>query len=112
LTNVRPCLPADPDAPPPVLPYALTDGEQVLLWILDPHYNYPDGALETTPRVLSGGHVVLPGLPAGRYTVEWWDSWEGKPADSTDLRVARDGNLHVALPDFQVDIAARINRQK
>jgi|APSaa5957512622_1039677.scaffolds.fasta_scaffold05949_4 hypothetical protein len=108
LANVRPCGKVVTDTPPPVLPYALTDGRQALLWVIDPRFNYPNGAKEETPVVLHGGAVSLPGLPVGRYAVEWWDTRSGAPIGRADVAESQRGNLPLILPDFRVDIAARI----
>ena len=48
-------------------------------------------------------------LPAGRYQVQYWDTYEGKVTNSVQLSADRDG-LRVDLPKIATDIALRIER--
>lgn len=110
LTQVRPCAatsaPVDAST---VLAYALSNGRDVLLWAIDPRFNYPEGATESDPPRMSGAQVALPGLPDGMYAVIWWDPCQGAAAGTAVARSA-DGVLTLALPEFRVDIAARLRR--
>lgn len=108
LTQVRPCAEASQEpASPPVLAYALSNRRDALLWALDPRFNYPEGAAEKDAPVVSGARVALPGLPDGRYAVTWWDPWKGAPCGQTEA-TSQQGLLTLPVPDFRVDLAARI----
>ncbi len=107
ITGALPCAMVRPPDDPQVLAYAMTDGKQALLWIIDPSYNYPNGAKEDHPQPLAKGAVSLPGLPDGNYEIEFWDTWQGKVTGTLQAS-ANEGNLRVEFPAFQVDTAARI----
>ena len=107
IEGALPCETASPADEPKVLAYAMSDGRQVLLWVIDPSYNYPDGAKDAKPQSLAGATVRLPGLPDGAYEIEFWDTWKGKAAGRSRAEVVG-GKLPVAFPSFQVDTAARI----
>jgi len=90
-----------------VLACAMGDGAQTLLWIIDPDYNYPNGAQDATPRTLAKVEVNLPGLPDGACDIEFRDTRAGKATGTTQAKAAG-GNLRVEFPTLQVDTAARI----
>jgi len=92
-----------------VLAQALSNGRDALLWVIDPRFNYPEGVGEAEAPVVSGAQVVLPGLPDGRYVVTWWDPWQGAPCGQAAV-TSRQGALWLPLPDFRVDLAARVVR--
>jgi hypothetical protein len=107
VAGALPCEMESPKDEPKVLSYAMTDGKQALLWVIDPNYNYPNGAKDDDPRTLSGATVRLPGLPDGTYELEFWDTWGGQ-ATGKARGQAKAGSLLVAFPPFQVDTAVRI----
>jgi hypothetical protein len=102
-----PCEIAAPSAEPKVLGYAMGDGKQALLWVIDPNYNYPNGAKDNSPRTLSDATVPLPGVPDGDYEVEFWDTWAGQVTGIV-AGESKGGVLLVSFPPFRVDTAARI----
>jgi len=92
--------------PEDVRALALSDGKRALLWAVDDRYAYAKGAREeATPH--AGGVVTLQGLPDGTYAVSWRDTERGDVVTETDAKCTG-GNLEVALPEFSVDIAARV----
>jgi hypothetical protein len=95
--------------PGTVLAYALGNGREALLWVIDPRCNYPLGATEAEPAALSGAQVTLPGLPEGNYAVTWWNPWQGAVSGTATARSAH-GALRLQLPDFRIDLAARLRR--
>jgi len=110
LSRARPCGAAPEVAgAPAVLAYGLSDGRDALLWVIDPRFEYPQGATEADPPVVNGAQVTLPGLPDGRYAVTWWDPWQGA-AMGTAVVSSTQGGLTLQLPDFRVDLAARVKR--
>jgi hypothetical protein len=72
-------------------------------------YFRTDDGQPLVPPVLTGAQVVLPGLPDGDYAVTWWDTWRGAAA-GTATASSRQGALRLRLPDFRVDLAARVRR--
>ncbi|MDX9980124.1 MAG: DUF5060 domain-containing protein [Lentisphaeria bacterium] len=110
IAGALPCEALRPANEPTVLAYAMGDGEQALLWIIDPAFNYPDGALETEPKPIRA-RVELPGLPDGGYAVEFWNTWTGQ-ATGTAKAHSANGRLAIEFPEFQVDAAARIRPER
>jgi hypothetical protein len=106
IAGALPCEVLRPADGPTVLAYALSDGKQALLWIIDPAFNYPNGALEDEPHPMQA-RVELPGLPDGDYQVEFWDTWTGQPTGTVKAH-SLGGKLTVVFPAFRVDTAARI----
>ncbi len=49
----------------------------------------------------------LRGLPAGRYTVEWWDTLTGQVLCTDTVTADATGTLRLRVPDFVNDIAGK-----
>ena len=58
--------------------------------------------------VVQGSEVVVPDLTPGMYAVEFWDTTAGTVIDSASLTTQEDGSLHIALPDFNKDVAIKV----
>lgn len=88
--------------------YGLTNGKEAILWAQNAQH-YWKNLFEKKPILpITGAETVVRGLPAGRYTVEWWDTWQGKVV-SREVAESRDGALTLRLPDISTDMAARIH---
>lgn len=83
----------------------MTDGKTTLLWLLDERYEYPNNAtVEAEPLV--EGTLNLP-LPDGPYDITWYDTTAGQTI-STQHAASQDNSLTLQIPQFRVDIAAKI----
>ena len=94
----------------PVLPFGVASRDEALVWLLDRACDWPDGALETSPKPVTGAKVTLVGVDDGRWSVEWWDTLEGRCVASGEATTLG-GTLPLAPPPFQVDIAARLRKR-
>ncbi|HNX05693.1 MAG TPA: hypothetical protein PKI32_09335, partial [Opitutales bacterium] len=54
--------------------------------------------------------LVLPGLAKGKWDVELWDTWGGKPIQTFRVRVPASGEARVALPAIEKDLAVKLRR--
>jgi len=51
--------------------------------------------------------LAVTGLRDGRYRLEWWDTWQGKP-QRTEQAEARAGRLSLNIPPLATDVAVKI----
>lgn len=93
-----------------VLPFGMAGRNEALIWLLDRACDWPEGALAANPPPVTGAKVALLGLDNGTWSVEWWDTLEGKCLESVK-NVASSGILRLEPPAFKVDIAARLKKQ-
>ena len=101
--------PAEKDGP--VIPFGVSAHDEALVWLLARSCDWPDGALEATPASVTGATVTLLGVGDGRWSVEWWDTLEGKAVSSGEA-TASDGALGLEPPAFRVDLAARLRKRQ
>jgi hypothetical protein len=93
-----------------VTPFAVASTDKALVWLLDQNSDWPDGAAAASPPPVTGAKVTLAGLEDGPWTVEWWNTLEGKRLAASDA-VASGGSLVLEPPAFQADIAARLKKK-
>lgn len=79
------------------------------LWVFDA------AAMEVLPEerfapVITDASLRLE-LPAGAYTVEYWDTYSGRVISVSTARALPDASLVINLPDFRRDIAVKIRYQ-
>jgi hypothetical protein len=91
-------------------PYGIAADNEAFVWLLDRAYDWPEGAMEETPKPLGGATVTLLGAADGAWTIEWWDTLAGKRLLSTEA-TASGGSLRLEAPSFQADVAARLKRR-
>ncbi len=90
--------------------WAVATPREALVWVLNPAMNWPEGANLENPAPVTGAKVSVEALEPGRYTVEWWDTLEGRCVAESESDL-RDGKILVSVPDFGIDLAARIRRK-
>jgi hypothetical protein len=93
-----------------VKPFGISSRTEALVWLLDRAADWPDGATNAAPPSLAGAKVVLAGVDDGTWSVEWWNTAEGKRMTAAEA-VASDGRLRLEPPAFQADIAARLRKK-
>ena len=93
-----------------VKPFGVASRQEALVWLLDHASDWPEGATNATPPSVTGIKVALTGLEDGPWSVEWWNTLEGKRVASEDATISG-GSLQLAPPAFQADIAARLKRK-
>jgi hypothetical protein len=64
-------------------------------------------SLDSKPSV-SGQQLELSGLAADTYTVEFWDTWAGRPMGSPVTVTSAGGPLRLELPGFEGDLAVKV----
>lgn len=92
-----------------VTPFGVAAGDEAFVWLLDKAFDWPNGASDAAPSPVAGAAVTLRGLDDGPWTIEWWDTLEGKRVSTAQV-VASDKNLRLEAPSFKVDIAARLKK--
>lgn len=87
--------------------YGLTNGKEAILWAHNPQHNWKNVAEKRPVAEIKGAVTPLKGLPAGRYTVEWWDTWRGRILRRDSVTAGANG-LPLRFLAFRTDLAARI----
>ncbi len=90
---------------PDVAALGLHAGRTAVLWLHHRQCNWRTVLEGREPETLADLRVSLPGLPAGRYRVEWWDTYTGEVL-RTDSATAARGALPLQPPPFARDVAA------
>ena len=85
-----------------------TGKDRAYLWIADTRATWWDQVVDKEqPGQIEGATITIPGLDAGNYRVEWWDTYEGKII-RTDKISPAEGPLQISVPLFRKDIACKI----
>jgi hypothetical protein len=81
-----------------------------LFWIRHHDMSWYNLAVEgKSPPLVERGKLILPGLPPGRYRVEYWDTEEGKRFRTEELTASNDRPA-VSLPDFRGELAMKLRK--
>lgn len=95
--------------PPTLRAMGLCGKANTLVWVQNLEsmwYNWKDGA----PRPIRGAELKLQGLPAGRLTVRWLDTWTGQTLQTADVE-SKDGVVSLRVPPVSRDLACRLTRR-
>jgi hypothetical protein len=87
--------------------YALGNGSQAIAWIQNARHHWKNAfekqAVSATPKA----RMQVSGLPAGRYRLEWWDTYRGTPLRAENVS-CEGGNLQFELPELAADVAIQL----
>ncbi|QDU71544.1 DUF5060 domain-containing protein [Mucisphaera calidilacus] len=84
------------------------DGLLACLWLRDEGYSWASRQqAEEELGPIQPCVVRLGDLPAGRYRVEWWDTFEGRVIATTDAR-GDDRGVVIEVPVFMKSMAAKV----
>ena len=78
---------------------------RALCWVWSPAY-FTQRAIGED-EAPAAARLTIPDTPAGRYTVEVWDTHSGQPVATFEAE-STDGTLQCELPPFVGDIACKI----
>ncbi len=95
-------------------------GDDVLIWLRSDEYTVQaveaaakkagvSGAYNYRQPALNGLTITLPEMVDGAYTVRWYDPQGARWLDAAEA-AAQGGRLVIAVPDFNRDLAARIEK--
>ncbi len=75
------------------------------LWIFDHTANWSSRIIEKQPpRIVAGARLSIHNLPAGTYSVEWWDTRSGKVIQQMEVNIPQE----IQIPPFSSDIACKV----
>ena len=91
-----------------VLLVGLATGERAYLWLFSPQASWRRAVVEEhVPEPIRGQELFVEGLAEGEYRASWWDTRQGDVLQEVRLR-AEGARLRLAVPDFERDVACRI----
>ena len=88
----------------PLRAHALRTDTSAYLWLHNRLSTWPTERRARKLLPVSAMTTKVHGLPDGPYRVEWWDTWAGKAASSSEATSAR-GILPLPIPTVERDIA-------
>jgi hypothetical protein len=92
--------------PSEIVPVGLAAHDRAYLWLFDTAASWKNIA-QTVPTPVRKADLVVEGLDDDLYRVRWWHTREGRTLEETSLR-SEAGRLRLSVPDFERDIACRI----
>src|SRR5262249_230971 len=92
---------------PSVNLYGLTDGRRAILWAQNALHTWKNAADKKPIPAIREAVTTVRGLPPGRYTIAWWDTWKGV-VTKREAASCVEGALPLRLPDLETDVAAHI----
>ena len=87
--------------------YGTVCGREAVIWAQNPAHNWKNVLDKKPIAPLIGANVALRGLPAGRYTLTWWDTESGVPL-KTETADCNANGLLLRLPPLERDAALHI----
>lgn len=87
--------------------YGTVCGREAVLWAQNPQHNWKNVLDKKPIAPIVGATVTLRGLPAGRYSLTWWDTWNNVPL-KTETADCNANGLLLRLPTLERDAALHI----
>ena len=87
--------------------YGTVRGREAVIWAQNPAHNWKNVLDKKPIAPIIGASVTLRGLPAGRYALTWWDTWNGVPL-KTETADCNANGLLLRLPPLERDAALHI----
>jgi hypothetical protein len=110
---VQPAEIAD-SAAEPLGALGMQNASEARIWFYDTRMYRTGGARERmapVARPIPTRTASLDGLRTGEYTVEFWDTWKGRPLANGKSKVRHDAPIfEIKIPPFERDLACKINR--
>jgi len=82
-----------------------------LIWVQSPHYIWSKVyATNYKPYIYKDARLIVKNIPAGNWSVEEFNTQNGKTVSSKDCKVGKDGKLKIDMPDISWDIAYNLKK--
>jgi len=94
-------------APPALRAIGLQGPQLVLLWLQNSQHTWHNAIQKLTVPVIRDGTVTISGLRDGAWSVEWWDTYQGRPTGRAEV-TARDGQITLTVPLLATDTACKL----
>jgi len=96
---------------PPLKAWAVAGKTTAVAWVrLEARTWRRICALKEQPPPAPPSVLILPGLSAGDWQAELWDTWKGEPVQSFRVSVPVSGEARIALPAIGQDLAVKLTR--
>ena len=96
---------------PPLTVWAITGKSTAIAWVRVEGRSWRRVcALKERIPAAPPSVLVLPGLAKGKWNVELWDTWGGKPIQNFRVKVPSSGEARVALPAIDKDLAVKLRK--
>ena len=83
-------------------------GNHACFWIYNMDYQWHTSKGGRLVEPITAMSAELRGMPAGRYTAQWWDTVSGQIVRTDNVTADASGALRVCVPDFINDIAGKV----
>ena len=87
--------------------YGTVSGREAVIWAQNSAHNWKNVFEKKPIAPIIGATVALHDLPAGRYSLTWWDTWSGVPL-KTETADCNANGLLLRLPPLERDAALHI----
>lgn len=87
--------------------YGSQQGRNAILWIQNADHNWKNVAAKTPIATIENMVLTVRNVPAGSYSVEWFDTWRGA-VSRTETATSKNSALLLKVPPLSSDVAVRI----
>ena len=96
---------------PPLLVWGLSGEKTTILWIRNEFGSWESlcARKQQEPKV-EPTVLIINGLKPGDLKVELWDTYAKNPVKSNNIKVGKNGEARIELPEFQHDLAVKLKR--
>lgn len=96
---------------PQIDAWASVGNRTAVAWVRNRGYTWNlTGVRRESPRAEPASVLVLPGVAAGLWKAELWDTWSGKILGTQTVTVGKTGEARISLPSLSKDLAVRMRR--
>ena len=82
---------------------------KALIWVQSPHYIWSKVyEKDFRPYIYKDARLIVKNIPTGDWTVEQFNAQNGKVTSSKNVKVGKDEELKIDLPEISWDVAYRL----
>ncbi len=85
--------------------YGISNGRLAFAWVQNPASNWNSLYEKREVSPVRGAELLVRNMPAGKYSVEWFDTYKGETGGKTQV-YCQNGEVQLSVPELATDIAA------